>query len=229
MEEEFSTKTMRGAVKKCLLFFGAPGSGKGTQSEILVKKHGFAHISTGDLFRENLKNETELGLKAKSYIDQGNLVPDEVTSAMLADAIQKTQKSKFILDGYPRNLNQAENLEVLSEELNFEIKSVIFLEVPDEVLFERLTGRRICKSCGAVYHTHYKPSAKEGICDLCGGEIYQRKDDSRDVIGHRLKTYEESTVPVKNYYEKLGILKIVDGQGELSDIEKRIEEIVKIF
>lgn len=220
---------MSGAVKKGLLFFGAPGSGKGTQSESLVKNHGFAHISTGDIFRENLKNETELGLIAKGYINDGNLVPDEITSAMVKDAIQNTKKTNFILDGYPRNLSQAHNLEVLSEELNFEIKSVIFLEVPDEVLFERLTGRRVCKSCGAVYHTHYKPSAKEGICDLCGGEVYQRKDDSRDVIGHRLKTYEQSTFPVKNYYEERGILEIVDGQGQLSDIEKRIEEIVKNF
>lgn len=220
---------MKGAKKKCLLFFGAPGSGKGTQSESLVKNHGFVHISTGDIFRENLKKETKLGLEAKGYIDKGDLVPDDVTTRMLKDSIEKLKLSKFILDGYPRNLNQAQKLEALSEELNFEIKSVIFLEVPDEVLFERLTGRRVCRSCGAVYHMSYKPTLKEGVCDLCQGEVYQRKDDSKDVIAHRLKTYEQTTFPVKKYYEEMGILKIVDGQGQLSDIEKRIENIVKIF
>lgn len=220
---------MKGARKKCLLFFGAPGSGKGTQSEILVKKNNFTHISTGDIFRENLKNETPLGLEAKKYIEKGNLVPDEITTGMLQDAILKLKSPQFILDGYPRNLNQTQQLEALSEELNFEIKSVIFLEVPDEVLFERLTGRRVCRSCGAVYHMSYKKPKKEGICDLCEGEVYQRKDDSEDVISHRLKTYEETTFPVKKYYEESGILQIVDGQGQLGDIEKRIENIVKNF
>lgn len=228
MEEEFNTK-MKGAMKSCLLFFGAPGSGKGTQSEILVQKHGFAHISTGDIFRENLKQETPLGQQAKKFIDRGDLVPDEITSGMLKEAIKNTKLNRFILDGYPRNLNQAHNLEALSEELNFEIKSVIFLEVPDKVLFERLTGRRVCRNCGSVYHIAYKPTQKDGICDVCGGEVYQRKDDSEEVIGHRLKTYEQTTFPVKNYYEEMGILQIVDGQGQLSDIEKRIENIVKNF
>lgn len=220
---------MSGAAKKCLLFFGAPGSGKGTQSEALVKNYNFTHISTGDIFRENLKNETRLGLEAKKYIDKGNLVPDEITTSMVKETIQNLTTTNFILDGYPRNIEQAEHLKVLSEELNFEIKNVIFLEVPDKVLFERLTGRRVCKSCGTVYHMSYKPPTKEGVCDVCGGDVYQRKDDSSDVISHRLKTYEETTFPVKNYYEESGILHIVDGQGQLSDIEKRIENIVKNF
>ncbi len=217
------------ASKKCLLFFGAPGSGKGTQSELLVQHHGFRHISTGDIFRENLKNETPLGLEAKKYIDKGDLVPDEITLNMLKLAIENTRQNKFIIDGFPRNLNQASQLEVLSEELNFNIESVVFLEVPDEVLFKRLTGRRVCKSCGTVYHISHKPSKKEGVCDVCGGEIYQRKDDSHDVIAHRLKTYEQTTFPVKKFYQEMDILEIVDGQGELSDIEKRIENIVKNF
>ncbi len=217
------------APKSCLLFFGAPGSGKGTQSEVLEKKHNFKHISTGDIFRENLKKETHLGIEAKKFIDAGNLVPDDVTLKMLKSAIQETTQNSFIIDGFPRNLNQARQLEVLSEELNFNIKSVVFLEVPDEVLFERLTGRRVCKSCSAVYHISYKPSKKDGICDVCGGEVYQRKDDSRDVISHRLKTYAQSTFPVKNFYEEMGILEIVDGQGQQSDIEKRIEFIIKEF
>lgn len=218
---------MTGAIKKCLLLFGAPGSGKGTQSEYLVKNHNFTHISTGDIFRENLKKETALGLEAKTYIDKGNLVPDEITTNMLKKAILGTKTSKFILDGYPRNLNQTQLLEALSEELNFKIKSVIFLKVPDKVLFERLTGRRVCKNCGTVFHTIYKPTSKDGVCDVCEGEVYQRKDDSKDVIAHRLKTYEESTFPVKKYYEEMDILQVVDGQGSLSDIEKRIENIVK--
>lgn len=215
--------------KKCLLFFGAPGSGKGTQSELLVQNHGFKHISTGDIFRENLKKETPIGLEAKKYIDKGDLVPDEITLNMLKLAIINTKENKFIIDGFPRNLNQANQLEVLSEELNFSIESVVFLEVPDEVLFKRLTGRRVCKSCGAVYHISHKPSKKDGVCDACGGEVYQRKDDSHDVIAHRLKTYEQSTYPVKKFYEEMDILEIVDGQGSLSDIEKRIENIVKNF
>ncbi len=228
MVVEFST-SMNGARKKCLLFFGAPGSGKGTQSDFLVRKFEFSHVSTGDIFRENLKNETQLGLQAKKFINNGNLVPDEITSGMVMEAIKNIETKNFILDGYPRNIQQAEHLKALSEELNFEIRNVIFLEVPDEVLFERLTGRRVCKSCGTVYHTVNKPPLKEGICDVCGGEVYQRKDDSADVISHRLKTYEVSTFPVKNYYEDAGILQIVDGQGKLSDIEKRIENIVKNF
>jgi adenylate kinase len=220
---------MPGSNKKCLLFFGAPGSGKGTQSEILVKNSGFYHISTGDLFRENLKKETELGLKAKSFIDAGNLVPDSITVDMLKDSILKLKQANFILDGFPRNLIQAEQLEVLSEELNFDIKKVIFLEVPDKVLFDRLTGRRVCKNCGAVYHMQYKPTKIDSVCDLCEGVVYQRKDDSSEVISHRLKTYEKATFPVKKFYEEKGILEIVDGQGLQTDIEKRIKSIVKNF
>ncbi len=218
---------MNGAEKKCLLFFGAPGSGKGTQSEILVKKHNFTHISTGDIFRDNLKKETALGLQAKNYIDKGDLVPDEITTNMLKGAIKGIKTDKFILDGYPRNLNQTKKLEALSEELNFKIRNVIFLEVPDKVLFERLTGRRVCRNCGTVFHTSYKPTSKEGVCDVCGGEVHQRKDDSKDVIAHRLETYAKTTFPVKKHYEELKILEVVDGQGMLSDIEKRIEKVVK--
>lgn len=217
------------ASKKCLLFFGAPGSGKGTQSEFLVQKHGFKHISTGDIFRENLKNETPLGLEAKNYINAGHLVPDQITLDMLKSAIKNTVENKFIIDGFPRNLNQAQQLEALSEELKFNIESVVFLEVPDEVLFKRLTGRRVCKSCGTVYHISHKPSKIEGLCDVCGGEVYQRKDDSQEVISERLKTYEQSTFPVKNFYVEKEILEIVDGQGSLSDIQKRIEIIIKNF
>lgn len=214
---------------KCLLLFGAPGSGKGTQSELLKTK-GFAHLSTGDLFRENIKNQTSLGIEAKTIIDRGDLVPDSITLGMLKEAIKSLPKTQnFILDGFPRNLNQAEQLEALSEELDFAVESVIFLEVPDKVLFERLTGRRLCRSCGAVYHMVYNPPAQEGICDKCGGEVYQRHDDSAEVISNRLKTYAETTLPVKDFYEKLGKLTICPGEGTPEEIQKRILKIVEFF
>lgn len=216
-------------MKKCLLLFGAPGSGKGTQSELLVKNKGFAHLSTGDLFRENIKNSTPLGLQAKAIIDKGDLVPDALTLQMLKEAIMSLAADNFILDGFPRNLNQAKQLEALSEELKFAVDAVVFLEVPDKVLFERLTGRRLCRSCGAVYHMSFNPPAQEGSCDKCGGELYQRKDDSAEVIENRLKTYAETTLPVKDFYEKLGKLNICSGEGSPDDIQKRILKIVEFF
>lgn len=215
---------------KCLLLFGPPGSGKGTQSELLVENKSFVHLSTGDLFRENIKKGTTVGLEAKALIDAGNLVPDNITVEMLKQAIEALPEGKnFILDGFPRNLNQAELLEALSEELKFTVEAVVFLEVPDKVLFERLTGRRICRSCGSVYHMQFSPPQKEGVCDACGGELYQRKDDSSEVIGNRLETYAENTLPVKNFYEKLGKLHICPGEGSPEDIQKRILKIVENF
>lgn len=217
---------MSSARKQCLLLFGPPGSGKGTQAEKLVEKKSYAHISTGDIFRENFRKETALGAEAKKYVDAGHLVPDSITLGMLKDAIANLKENQFILDGFPRTLDQAEQLEALSEELKFDITKVIFLQVPDEVLFERLTGRRICKSCGTVYHMSSKPPVKAGICDKCGGDVYQRKDDSKDVIAHRLKTYEQSTAPVKRFYEEVGNLVILDGAGTPQSIEKKVLEIV---
>lgn len=216
---------------KCLLLFGPPGSGKGTQSELLVKNKDFAHLSTGDLFRENIKKETPVGLQAKAIIDSGALVPDSITLEMLKLAIKALPKEKnFILDGFPRNINQARLLEALSEELKFTVRQVIFLEVPEKVLFERLTGRRLCKSCGTVYHMLYNPPSKVGVCDKCGGEVYQRKDDSAEVIGERLKIYAETTLPVKEFYKERGKLYVCDGaQGSPEDIQKRILKIVENF
>ncbi|MCO5113679.1 MAG: nucleoside monophosphate kinase [Bdellovibrionaceae bacterium] len=223
---------------KCLLLFGAPGSGKGTQSELLKTK-GFAHLSTGDLFRENIKNQTPLGIEAKAIIEKGDLVPDSITLGMLKEAIGSLQSGQdknsgltyqnFILDGFPRNLNQAKQLEALSEELGFAVEAVIFLEVPDKVLFERLTVRRLCKSCGAVYHMSFNPPAQEGVCDKCGGEVYQRKDDSAEVISNRLKTYADTTLPVKGFYESRGKLTICSGEGTPEEIQKRILKIVENF
>lgn len=222
-EEELDTDM------KCLLLFGAPGSGKGTQSELLKTK-GFAHLSTGDLFRENIKNQTPLGIEAKAIIEKGDLVPDSITLGMLKEAVQALPaRQNFILDGFPRNLNQAKQLEALSEELGFAVEAVIFLEVPDKVLFERLTGRRLCKSCGAVYHMSFNPPAQEGVCDKCGGEVYQRKDDSAEVISNRLKTYADTTLPVKGFYETHGKLTICSGEGTPEEIQKRILKIVENF
>jgi adenylate kinase len=208
-----------------IILFGAPGAGKGTQSQLLIEKLGMSQISTGDLFRAAMKNKTELGLKAKSYIDKGELVPDSITIGMVREVLDKGVKD-FILDGFPRNVAQAEALDELMGELNLNIAKAIFLEVPMSVLTKRLTGRRVCKNCGAVYHIEAKPTQKPGVCDVCGGEVYQRNDDKAEVIENRLKTYEEFTSPLKDYYKKAGKFAVVDGnRGEtevFTDIKKLI-------
>ncbi len=210
-----------------ILFFGPPGAGKGTQSSLLVEKRGMKHISTGDLFRENIKNETPLGMEAKGYMDAGKYVPDSVTLNMVEDVFEKADVSKgFILDGFPRTTPQAEGLDELLEKKSFELGRVIFLEVPKDILVGRLTGRRVCKSCGAVFHIESKPPQKDGVCDECEGELYQRSDDSVDVVGTRLDVYEENTAPLKSYYEKKGLVENVDGLGSAGEVYGRIEALL---
>ena len=178
-----------------IILFGAPGAGKGTQSALLVEKLGMTQISTGDLFRAAIKNKTELGVKAQSYMDQGQLVPDSIVIGMVEEVLKSGVKN-FILDGFPRTVPQAEALDELLKKLNLSISKAIFLEVPKAALMSRLTGRRVCKNCGAVFHIVNKPSKVEGICDNCGGQVVQRSDDKTEVIEARLKSYEEYTSPL---------------------------------
>lgn len=206
-----------------LLLFGAPGVGKGTQSSLLVERQGMKHISTGDLFRHAIKNQTELGQKAKQFLDQGALVPDEVTIGMVDEVLETLQGQPFILDGFPRNVNQAEALESLLAKKNVRLDKVVSLEVPRETIIKRLTGRRVCSKCGAVYHTETRPPMTQGVCDECGGELIQRSDDQEEAIQHRLDIYESSTKPLKGYYQDKGILIEVDGTGTADDVYGRIE------
>ena len=195
-----------------ILLFGPPGAGKGTQSELLVARLGMKHISTGDLFRLAIKNKTPLGLEAKSHMDKGNLVPDSITIGLAREALVSVGKSPFILDGFPRNIYQADALEEILESLGLTLDKAIFIEVSQSELVSRLSGRRVCRTCGAVYHVQAKPPKNGKNCDQCGGEdIYQRADDKAESIQTRLQVYEESTKPVKDFYLKKRNLVVVDG------------------
>lgn len=197
-----------------LILLGAPGAGKGTQAEVICDHLQIPAISTGNILREAIANGTEIGLKAKSYMDGGKLVPDEVVIAILKERISKDDcKNGFILDGFPRTVPQAEALDAMG----VRIDKVIDIEVPDEKIMQRLSGRRVCEKCGASYHIDYKPSEQEGICNKCGGNTVQRKDDHPDTIKERLSVYHDQTEPLKGYYEKTGKLTIVEGQEEVKD------------
>ena len=206
-----------------IVLFGPPGAGKGTQSALLVEKKQMRHISTGDLFREAVKNQTALGVKAKSYMDAGQLVPDEVVIGMVEEVVAKLGKQSFILDGFPRTVPQAHALETLLAKSGHSIDKAVFMEVPRQDLMRRLTGRRVCSSCGAVYHVDAKPSKKEGICDVCGGAVVQRKDDHESVIGTRLEAYDKSTSPLKQYYADKGAYAEVKGTGTTEEVFGRLE------
>lgn len=202
-----------------IILLGPPGAGKGTQAETLVKKHDIPHISTGDMFRKAIKEGTDLGLKAKSFMDQGKLVPDEVTIGIVRERLaQGDCKNGFLLDGFPRTVPQAEALDKILSDMNTTLDAVISIEVANEKLVGRLTGRRVCKTCGATYHVMFNPSNKEGICDKCGGELYQRSDDSENTVRSRLEVYEQQTEPLIAYYRVEGILKPIDGDQEISKV-----------
>ena len=208
-----------------IILFGAPGAGKGTQSSLLVERDLMTQISTGDLFRAAIKNKTEMGVKAQSYMDKGELVPDSIVIGMVEEVLKKGNNS-FILDGFPRTVTQAEALDGLLNKLQVKIGKAIFLEVPYGVLLKRLTGRRVCKSCNTVYHIESKPTKKEGVCDSCGGEVVQRNYDKEDVIANRLKAYEEFTMPLKNYYKKTGLYVEVDGNRDTENVYKSIRALM---
>ena len=206
-----------------IVLFGPPGAGKGTQSALLVDRMKMRHISTGDLFREAVKNQTALGVKAKSYMDAGQLVPDEIVIGMVEEVVAKLGNQSFILDGFPRTVPQALALETLLASRGYSIGKAVFMEVPRSNLMRRLTGRRVCNSCGAVYHVDSKPSKVDGICDVCGGAVVQRKDDDASVIGTRLEAYDTSTSPLKQYFAQKGTYAEVNGIGTTEEVYGRLE------
>ena len=208
-----------------IIFFGAPGAGKGTQAEIVSKKLGIPTVSTGNMIREAIKNGTEMGKSAKSYIDAGSLVPDEVVIGIIKDRLDKDDcENGFILDGFPRTIPQAEAL----EKMGVKIDVVLNIEVSDDAIIRRMSGRRTCLKCGATYHVDYNPSKTEGICDNCGAELTVRKDDDPEVVKNRLTVYHNETEPLKDFYSKKGLLKTVIGQEELSDTTKLTAEALGI-
>lgn len=208
-----------------IILFGAPGAGKGTQSEFLINRLGMTQISTGDLFRAAIKNKTDLGRKAQEYMDKGQLVPDSIVIGMVEEVLKNGVKN-FVLDGFPRTVAQAEALDALLGKMNLSIDKSIFLEVPMAVLMSRLTGRRVCRNCGAVYHVDSKPTRKDGVCDNCGGEVYQRNDDKAEVIGTRLKAYEEFTSPLKAFYQRTGKYVEVDGDRATETVFGEIKKLI---
>jgi len=210
-----------------LILLGPPGAGKGTQAKLLMDKHAIPQISTGDILRAAVKAGTELGRKAKEYMDSGALVPDEVVIGLIRDRLKEPDaKSGYMLDGFPRTVPQAEALDGMLAEMGSRIDHVISIEVPDEELIKRLTGRRTCKSCGQGYHLVFDPPRKKGKCDKCGGELYQRDDDNTETVTNRLKVYNKQTQPLIDYYRAKGLLRPIDGRGEIKEIFERIGQVL---
>ncbi|MDO4317267.1 MAG: adenylate kinase [Lachnospiraceae bacterium] len=210
-----------------IVMLGAPGAGKGTQAKMIAAAYRIPHISTGDIFRANIKNGTELGQKAKSYMDQGLLVPDELTLALIMDRFQEPDcKDGYVLDGFPRTIAQAEALSASLREKGEALDFAIDVEVPDESIVSRMSGRRACLACGGTYHIVFNPTKKEGICDACGGELSIRPDDMPETVQKRLNVYHEQTQPLIDYYKKEGILRSVDGTQEVEKVFEAIQAIL---
>jgi adenylate kinase len=206
-------------VKMILIFLGAPGAGKGTQSELIAKEFSIPQISTGDILRNEVALVTDLGIKAKAYMDNGELVPDDVIIQIIEKRIKNGDtKNGFILDGFPRTIKQAEELDSMLQKNNLSTSKVVFIDVQDEVIIERLSGRRVCPSCNAVYHIKYNPPKVENICDKCGSKLIQRSDDHEDVIKRRLQTYKENTSPLVEYYANSMRLIKISGEKDIMDI-----------
>ena len=202
-----------------IILMGPPGAGKGTQAEKLVDLYQIPHISTGDMFRKAQKNGTELGLKAKSYMDQGQLVPDEVTVGIVKERLAEADcKEGFLLDGFPRTVQQADALDTILAELDMALDCVVNIEVDKAFLVDRLTGRRVCRTCGATYHIANKAPKVEGVCDKCGGELYQRGDDTIETVSNRLDVYAAQTAPLIDYYKSKGIMSSIDGSKSMEDV-----------
>ncbi len=202
-----------------IIMLGAPGAGKGTQAQMIADKYDIPHISTGDIFRENVKKGTELGLEAKKYMDQGLLVPDELTVKILLDRVaQDDCKNGYVLDGFPRTIPQAEVLDKAISELGEKIDYAINVDVPDENIIRRMSGRRACLACGATFHIEHIPPKQEGICDKCGKELVQRDDDKEETVKNRLDVYHKQTQPLIDFYTKQGVLRTVDGTADMKDV-----------
>lgn len=209
---------------------GLPGAGKGTQAEQIVEKYNIPHISTGDMFRAAMKNNTELGKKAKSFMDNGDLVPDEVTNGIVRERLAEDDaKNGFLLDGFPRTVEQAEKLENILSDLGTELDAVINIEVDKDVLMKRLTGRWICRTCGKTYHEIYNPPKVPGKCDLDGGELYQREDDKKETVENRLNVNMKQTKPLLDFYSEKGKLHSINGEQDINDVFVDVEKILASF
>ena len=210
-----------------IIMLGAPGAGKGTQAKKIAAKYGIPHISTGDIFRANIKNGTELGKKAKTYVDQGLLVPDELVVDLVVDRVNQDDCTNgYVLDGFPRTIPQAEALTEALEKMGQKVDFAIDVNVPDENIVKRMGGRRACVTCGATYHMVYAPTKKEGICDTCGGELILRDDDKPETVQKRLNVYHDQTQPLIDYYTSQGILRTVDGTVDIDDVFRAITEFL---
>ena len=210
-----------------IVLLGAPGAGKGTQAKILIEKYGMPQISTGDLLRAAVAAGTALGKEAKSYMDKGELVPDSVVLGMVEERLKQDDcKKGYILDGFPRNTAQAEALDKMLASLNMSLTAALSVDVPFDDLMKRLTGRRTCKACGQMYNIYFKAPAKEGVCDKCKGELFQRDDDKEATIKKRLEVYTAQTEPLIGYYKNKGIVKSVSGTGSIDEIFKKVTEVL---
>lgn len=210
-----------------IIMLGAPGAGKGTQAKKIAERYKIPHISTGDIFRANIKNETELGKKAKSYMDQGMLVPDELTVSLVMDRFKEADaKDGYVLDGFPRTIPQAESLDAALKESESQIDYAINVDVPDASIITRMSGRRACVNCGATYHLQYAAPKKEGVCDHCGDALILRDDDKPETVEKRLSVYHDQTQPLIDYYAQKGVLKEVDGTQDLEDVFRQITAIL---
>ena len=213
-----------------IIMLGAPGAGKGTQAKMIAEKYSIPHISTGDIFRANIKNGTELGKKAKTFIDAGQLVPDELVVDLVIDRFKEDDcKNGFILDGFPRTLPQAEALEKMLSKKGITLDAVIEIQVPDEIIMERILGRYACMTCGQGYHDKYQKPKVYGVCDKCGGtDFYRRIDDNRTTVQNRLVNYRALTYPTIPYFEKKGLLRCVDGTGSIDAVAKKIDTLLAV-
>ncbi|EPD9049561.1 adenylate kinase [Listeria monocytogenes] len=213
-----------------LVLMGLPGAGKGTQAEQIVEKYNIPHISTGDMFRAAMKNNTELGRKAKSFMDNGDLVPDEVTNGIVRERLSEDDaKGGFLLDGFPRTVEQAQELENILSDLGTELDAVINIDVEKDVLMKRLTGRWICRTCGKTYHEIYNPPKVAGKCDLDGGELYQRDDDKKETVEKRLNVNMKQTKPLLDFYSEKGKLHNINGEQDIKDVFVDVEKILTSF
>lgn len=210
-----------------IVLLGPPGAGKGTQAKLIVEKYNIPHISTGDIFRKNIKEMTPLGIKAKEYIDKGQLVPDELTVDIVKDRIQEEDcKNGFLLDGFPRTVAQADALSEVLAELGTKLDSVINIKVDENNLIVRLSGRRVCPKCGASFHVVFNPPKNEGVCDYCGAEVIQRADDSEETVKNRLAVYNKQTQPLIEYYTNNGLIKNINGEQDINKVFAEICEVL---